>query len=791
MLYRTSIIIYNKSHIPAILEFSRTDEKSLGSIAHEVIKDISAQTPEVLRAHVQELCRTLQEQAPTQDKRNDPAAIDNLKACALFARKFSKEIPQDKAFFQAMTRFALRGNPPETAKYAVSIIVAASQKKENIVEDLVHRCVRNFKYGSPGFLSQLVALSQLYLLVPAHVDSDGDAVIEIATKEIILQVRSTSDEDTETYKWNANMDEECSAKCYALRILVNRVLSHSDASTLQEIAEPVYALLTALISGEGELSTNNNTPLSHKPHLRLLAGRLLLKLSTSKPHEVLLTPASFNTIAQVAQDTVFQVRGSFLQRLKKYLAQTKLPPRFYAIPFLLAFEPEVSLKSETRTWIKSRATFFASIKSQQPTGTTSKTQQASKASTIMESVFARLLSLLAHHPDYGDSIDELLDSTRYMIFYLSTVANEDNISLIFHIAQRVKGYREVVAHSSSGPLSDTDYSERLYVLSDVAQAAITTFIETRGWSLQTLPSLTRLTLPRSLYAEIKDHELAISIAEKNFLPEAAKEEVETLVKDLRKKDKKRKSEGGEEGVKVKKVKRERTIPIRDGRGTRDRKRRSIGGKGEDWDDNENESEPEKARERGSSEIRDRRRSGRVSAVAGRDEKSYVERDDEEDERELEELNREREKTPDEAIQEDEEDSEGGVAEEAEDGDVAMSTHDNAVQAIEKEDTADIDDLPTPPASSPKATSKSKRNPKAPANTAKRSPAAKAKPPTKSKAKTNGKPAPRAKPQTTKKSTIAAAGGRATRSRAPAAAAAPAAAEHEDEDSDLSDAPDSE
>ncbi|MCJ1478147.1 hypothetical protein MMC13_006823 [Lambiella insularis] len=806
LLYRTSIIVYNKSHVAAIMEFSKTDEKSLGGIAHEIIKDISARTPEVLKAHVQELCGTLQEQAPAQDKPNDPAAIDNLKACAAFARKFPNEIPQNKEFYQAMTGFALRGTPPETAKYAVSIIVAASRKKEALTEDLLRKCIRNFEYGSPGFLSQLVALSQLCLLVPAAVESEGDAVIDIATKEIILQVRTTSDKDAATGKWNANLDDECSAKCSALRILANRVRSHPDAATLQEVADPVYALLTALISGEGELSTSNNTPSSHKPHLRLLAGRLLLKLSTSKPHEVLLTPTSFNTLARVAQDEVTEVRSSFLQRLRKYLAQTKLPPRFYAIPFLLAFEPNVALKSETRTWIKSRAAFFASLKCQQSTGTASKAQQASKASTVMESVFARLLSLLAHHPDYGDSTDELLDSTRYIMFYLSTVANEDNISLIFHIAQRVKGYEDIVVQSAATPPSSiTNYSERLYVLSDVSQAAIAAFIDARGWSLQTLPSLTRLSLPRSLFAEIKDHEIAISIAEKNFLPDGAKEEVETLVKELRKKNKKRRSEVGEEGSRAKKVKKERAIPIREGRGAKDGKRRSARGRGEDWDDHDNESEPEEARDRGSSEIGERRRSGRVSAVTGNGDKNYVERDDEEDERELEELNHEPETAPDGSREEDDEFSEGpaAAAEEDGDGDVAMSTHGNKIQETEEPDGADGDDLPTPPTSSPKTSSKPNpktrtRIPAKPSSVAKPAPASKARAAAKPPGKTKGSAAPRAKPSASKqREKVSTAGGRATRRTRTAAAAATAEAPSPDaemaadEESDLSDVPDSE
>jgi sister-chromatid-cohesion protein PDS5 len=818
LLYRTSIIIYNKSHVPAIMEFSKTDAKGLGNVAHEVLKDISARTPEVLKAHVQEMCRTLQEEAPTSSQPNVPGAVDNLKACAAFAKKFPSEIPQDRKFTQAMVNFALHGSPPEAAKYAVSIIMAACPHKETIARELAHKCVKGFKYGSPGFIPRLASLSQLWLLAPAELDAEGDATIDIAIKEILLQVRAPSDQDSVPNQWAPEIDEECSAKCWALKILANRIRSHPDPSTLQTVAEPVYTLFSTLISNEGELSTAGTTPPTHRSRLRLLAARLLLKLCTSRPHETLLAPAAFNDLAEVAQDALFPVRSSFLERLKKYLAQTKLPPRFYTIPFLLAFEPDDVFKAETVTWIKSRAAFFASLKSQQSTGATSKSQVTSKASTVLESAFARLLSLLAHHPDYGDSTDELLDSARYIMFYLTSVANEDNISLIFHIAQRVKGCRDLI--SSAGEASPVDFSTRLYVLSDLAQTAITALIETHGWSLQTLPTFTRLTLPKSLFGEIKDHETALNIAEKNFLPEGVVEGVEALVRSAIRREKrgrKRKSEAGEHGGAANKRAKSSKMPIREGKAKTGKK--SHKAKGEDWDDaegtsSEREGEGEGVREMGS-EGGQRRRSGRVSGVMSR----YVERDDEEDERELEELNEDGGGPADaeEAEQEDDEDGDN-----APDDDVDMPTAHDAPASASASDPAEDEEmeleqqpcdapLSSPPKAKPsRSTAKSQPSP---ATKAKPPPAAKSK--AKPKAKAKAKPPPPAKASTKATATTTAAakakaskakaapataGGRAMRSRATAAVGDTNMNgdehEHENEneteaESELTDAPDSE
>ena len=657
LLYRTSIIVYNKSHVPAIMEYSRTDEKELASTAHEILKEISSRTPEVLKAHVQEICRILQEQAPTHKKPNDAGAVDDLKACAAFAQRFANEIPQDRKFVQAMTSFALHGTPPEAAKYAVSIMMATSDKKELLARDLVTKSVKDFKYGSEGFLSRLATLSQLVFLVPQEVDEEIDDIIDIAIKQILLQVRTPS--STADYTWSEAIDDECAAKCWALKILVNRLRSHQEDSTLSDIAAPVYTLLSTLIKKEGELSNTKHTPASHKSRLRLLAARLFLKLCTSKPHDALLTPAAFNALAEVAQDPLLEVRSSFLQRLKKYAAQSKLPQRFYTIPFLLAFEPVQSLKSETATWIRSRAAFFSTIGTHQ--------KGAAKASTVMESVFARLLSLLAHHPDFADTADDLLDFARYIIFYLVNVANPDNVSLIYHVAQRVKQCSDVISaprltNGSHAEVSPID--PNLYHLSDLAQLVINKFADAHSWSIQTLPA--KIRLPSSLFVEIKDHEFAVRIAEKNYLPEpedgsSMEDKIEALVRASlragRTSHKKRKSDAGDDGEQrpSKKAKSEShskgkgaALPIRKASkapATKTPKAKKV------------VREP-------SSEVppsSERRRSGRVqtSAVSGK----YAERDDSEDDEEMELLNEEEDK--DEAEEEEEEAEEEQEEEEEE------------------------------------------------------------------------------------------------------------------------------
>ena len=660
LLYRCSTLVYNKSHVPAVMEYSKTDDNSLASTAHEVLKDISARNPDALKAQVQELCRILQDEAPTAKQPNDIGAVNRFKACAAFAHKFSKEIPQDRKFTQAMISFAMHGSPPETSKYAVSIVMATSEKKEMFAKDLVQKCVKGITYDCHGFLSRLATLSQLMLLAPNEVDEEFDKVIDVAVNQILQKVRAPSTEPTDSYKWSTDTDTECASKSWALKILVNRIIAHPNPSSLSEVCEPVYTLLLKLITQEGELFRAKNTPSSHKPRLRLCAARLFLKLCTSKSHDALLTPAMFNDLALVALDPIYQVRTFFLQRLQKYLVQGKLSPRFYTIPFLLAFEPDEGLKSEMTTWIRSRALYLSSLKSPLSDSTSASAQPASKASIILETVFARLISLLAHHPDYGSSAEDIVEFARYIHFYLSTVANEENLSLIYHVAQSIKGCRDAISlqalSNSSPPQSKSRsrtsasrssvtpseveaetslFDDNLYHLSDLAQLTIRKFEEQHGWMIQALPSQIKTALPRSLYVQIRDHEVALSIAEKNFLDEDVEEGVSSLLRKGGRKEKagskgkKRKSsDEADEGGRKKP--RKGMSGMKTLRKDKDKVKLKKGKK--EWEDEADDNDDDDNEEtRKPSAAGERRRSERASLAGA---KSYAERDDDEDDKEM-------------------------------------------------------------------------------------------------------------------------------------------------------------
>lgn len=508
IVYRSSSLVYNRSHQPVFLQYSRTDEDGLGATANAVMKEISDKLPEIFQASVKELCKALEEQAPSKTKSNDVGSVDTLKALASFAKSHQKDIPHDRKFVQTLISFASYGTPPKAAKYAVSILAAAAiDRKEMHMKDLLVKSTRDWEFGGDHFLTKLATISQLTLLEPQVTEEANDDILDITTKKLLLQSRTPKTDEDPVWQSDDELDEECEAKCWAIRILVNRLRVTKEPETAKTLAVPVYKLLNALIVKEGELVKDGSTPRHHKARLRLLAAQQMLKLCTNKMFDEFLSPVEFNKLAFVTQDPLNHVRRAFVEKLQKYLVKGHLTNRFLTVIFLTAFEPDTSFRNSIMTWIRSRAKHYHDSKKY-----------------VFESVFPRLLHLCAHHPDFSLNPEELADHARYIVYYLQTVASEENLPLIFKYAQRVKQAKDGLTGSDS---------ENLYVMSDLAQALAKKWEEKRGWSMQTWTA--KVGMPVGLFVALPSHEVAQEIAERIYMPEEMDDLLDGLIKEVERK----------------------------------------------------------------------------------------------------------------------------------------------------------------------------------------------------------------------------------------------------------------
>jgi sister-chromatid-cohesion protein PDS5 len=229
--------------------------------------------PEIFSSNVKELCKSLQDNCPSETKFNDPGSVETLRACAEFAKNRPENIPHDRKFIQTLINFSLYGTPPKASKYAVGILMAAaSERKEMHIKDLLEKTTSDWTYGENHFLSKLATISQLSLMDSKLADDVSDAILDITTQQILLQVRTPASSTDPSWQSEAELDEECQAKLWAIKILVNRLRGIEDPETAKENSVPVFKLLNALIYKEGEMSKQKDTPSSHRSHLRLVAG---------------------------------------------------------------------------------------------------------------------------------------------------------------------------------------------------------------------------------------------------------------------------------------------------------------------------------------------------------------------------------------------------------------------------------------------------------------------------------------------------------------------------------------
>jgi sister-chromatid-cohesion protein PDS5 len=174
-------------------------------------------------------------------------------------------------------------------------------------------------------------------------------------------------------------------------------------------------------------------------------------------------------------------------------------------------------------------------------------------------VFARLLSLLAHHPDFDTEDETLKLMSEYILYYLKCVATEENLSLIFHVAQRVKGVADGIAPSRQA-------DENLYILSDLAQALIRSWEEQNNWTMQSWPG--KMKLPSGIFRPLESHDRAQEIAKKTWIGEDLVDELEPLVRRAIRSKKRKASDGveksrkktkGDRPIKEKKARTERPV----------------------------------------------------------------------------------------------------------------------------------------------------------------------------------------------------------------------------------------
>ncbi|BFZ54407.1 Sister chromatid cohesion protein pds5 [Savitreella phatthalungensis] len=473
ILRRSAFSIFNRDIVSSLTSAARRSHWV--DVAELCLQEITKSHPFVFKANTDDLIRDLIRDPLSSSK-------PTLKSIATIVVAYPEDIPRTDALLGAVEKLMREGTPAQ-AKQATSIFARLATVEQ--CTTAVDRIVDNIAFGSETFLGELCVLMQISLLVPAAIAARNDEIQRFCLQEVLMKNRTDAtvrgNDDEPEWASDDLLDPEIEAKVLAVRVLCNRVRAYSAEPQAIELATPVFKLLRRMVANMGELSGADATPLHHRSHLRLECAKQTLKLVQAPALDSLVSSLEFITLAVMAQDPVAEVRRRFLARLYKTLRITSTPLRYNCILFLAAHEPNADLQNQVRRWILSLA--------------------AEKSSTYrMEQMAPRLVSLLAHHPDFttpdrGD--DDLQNLAEYFTFYLDNIVNADNLPLVFHYVQRTKQMGDAV-HADA--VEGEQYADNLYITSEIAQLCLRVKAEHHNWPLSTYPK--RLKLPADIFVPL-------------------------------------------------------------------------------------------------------------------------------------------------------------------------------------------------------------------------------------------------------------------------------------------------
>ncbi|QPG73730.1 hypothetical protein FOA43_001043 [Brettanomyces nanus] len=494
LLLRSCNFLYNKSNISEILQIGRSTSSNLQCTAIDVLDSISTLAPSVLKANINQLTEEC-----ISGRVSSPSTLITI-------NNFIKKFPQlitELSFFDSLVHLAI-GGTPEEAKYSVRILAnSRASLKESYLQDVLDGCWP-VDEASALLNTHLSALVELFMVDMILMEPETKELSNFLATRVLLKNMGGVDDDI-----------MCSSKLFALRIFTNwlRAVQHDSESDLGAVSDPIFKLLKSIIFNGGEIVSQNDptypTPRPIKEKLRLEAGIRLLKLAQCAAYDSKMDQQTVSDLIFLIQDEDEQVRVRFVRKLVKRLTANTIPGRFVPLVFFIAHEPNKELKEETSTWI--RASYSRQLKH-------------SPNSLLFETSYVRLLHMISHHQEVcelyteytnaeGDAADNFFASLTafcldYIVFCLQLIANQDNISLLFYLTQRMKQYKNIEAESSS---------EKLYFMSDLAQLVIKRIAENRLWNISTWPG--KFALPSDLYTKNRDKESLKDIVATSYIPD--------------------------------------------------------------------------------------------------------------------------------------------------------------------------------------------------------------------------------------------------------------------------------
>ncbi|KAF9584188.1 hypothetical protein BGW38_007287 [Lunasporangiospora selenospora] len=511
LIQRISMTVINKEVITSLVRSIGQDSEYRQTSA-ELLKSIAFAFPAIFEDHLSEMMSLLHD-------RESAGVTESLQTLADYAKHSPKSLPVDSKAKSTLQAIVKSGTAAQSAN-AVTIL-ASILGNDTTCREIAKTAAARLDVDSIDLLKDLSILSKMVLYCPEAFEAVSSEVVSFIVKKLLMS--NIPDQETtygaeEDWVEKSELDSYSLSKILGLKVLLNRsIVMASDATVAQETTRPLFKLIWTLISQEGELVEAKNTNKVMKSHLRLNAAKFALKLTRNRPiYERMVSVSEYKQLALVIQDPVYKVRHGFASRIMKYLRFRELHVRYLAVLVLAAHEPEMDWRFQIRKFL---------MKNQEPGlfVVVVAVVVETVGSNMMwnELTLVRVLHLLANHPDFvvkapesnicldtqdTHTVNDLNLVSKYIEFYLASMAKSENISLIFHIASLLKTVRFA---------EPTEHTQNLYILSDMTQYIIQEKSKIHNWTLTSYPG--QVKLPRELFVPLGQAELNAEISTKNYL----------------------------------------------------------------------------------------------------------------------------------------------------------------------------------------------------------------------------------------------------------------------------------
>ncbi|KAI8925749.1 armadillo-type protein [Entophlyctis helioformis] len=487
---RVSLALVGRTTIETLMQMLHDARRGLQedwfavmeNTAKQLMRDVATHFPAVYQTQIQSFVEII---VPGQE---GAAVGDALEALARYLKTFPQDAPKDAAVVAKLQELALSGSP-EQAKHAM--IALAQGKHTEACTQTVQTIVSNLSLDNDKLVAHLLVLNAAarYAYQTAYRPSVMP-IMNFIIKQVLLANRSEPSDDALDWIEYSDLDKDGKVKILCLKLAVKPLLSMADGeedSSKMDLAKPALKLLRSVLDNAGEIASSGpSTSPAFKSHLRLTAGICMLKLSRRKQLRPLLDAIDTKRTALLVQDPVFYVRNAFATKLCAFIQSAQVPSDYVIMLMLMAHEPDVLLKSQIKSFVCRRAKQMRAV-------------DDISNSPLLENTFGGLLHLVSHHPDFSAAQDDLESAEGYLQFFLDSVSTAENVALLYSIAAKLKTVSDKHALDS----------DKLYVISEVAQVMIHDRASSNSWTLQSWPG--RVPLSSKLF----DH-LPLSDASANI-----------------------------------------------------------------------------------------------------------------------------------------------------------------------------------------------------------------------------------------------------------------------------------